>query len=307
MAENPYVNKVVYGDTTLMDISDTTAEQSDVLQGKYFYNASGAKVQGTAITGISDVEVDGTSVVSGGIAVIDLTGKANASHTHTTIDITDFPELATVATSGDYNDLTNTPTAFVGTDGTTAGAAGLVPAPATTDATKFLNADGNWEFAMTTMVIARYGITTYAEILDAYQKGWIIYTRASSNSNPATGSQTRLAFMAYVNNADNPTEIEFQYYRSMSSHTDTSQGDQVYIYKINKTGGWSVTVREAATRLIPSTGLTHTFVTGVKSTNTVKVNLNSETSLGTIGTTEGLYPIGVDSNGQLCVLIPPAS
>ena len=307
MAENPLVNKVVYGDTTLMDISDTTAEQSDVLQGKYFYNASGAKVQGTAITGISDVEVDGTSVVSGGIAVIDLTGKANASHTHTTIDITDFPELAAVATSGDYNDLTNTPTAFVGTDGTTAGAAGLVPAPTTTDATKFLNADGNWEFAMTTMVIARYGITTFAEILDAYQKGWIIYTRASSNSNPATGSQTRLAFMAYVNNADNPTEIEFQYYRSMSSHTDTSQGDQVYIYKINKTSGWSVTVREAATRLIPSTGLTHTFVAGVKSTNTVKANLNSETSLGTIGTTEGLYPVGIDSNGQLCVLIPPAS
>ena len=303
MAENPHVNKVVYGDTTLMDISDTTAEQSDVLQGKYFYNASGAKVQGTAITGISDVEVDGTSVVSGGIAVIDLTGKANASHTHTTIDITDFPELAAVATSGDYNDLINTPTAFVGTDGTTAGAAGLVPAPNTTDATKFLNADGNWENAMTTMVIARYGITTYAEILDAYQKGWIIYTRASSNSNPATGSQTRLAFMAYVNNADNPTEIEFQYYRSMSSHTDSSQGDQVYIYKINKTSGWSVTTREAATRLIPSTGLTHTFVNGIKSTNTVKVNLNSETSLGTIGTTEGLYPIGVDSNGQLCVLI----
>lgn len=303
MAENPHVNKVVYGDTTLMDISDTTAEQSDVLQGKYFYNASGAKVQGTAITGISDVEVDGTSVVSGGIAVIDLTGKANASHTHTTIDITDFPELAAVATSGDYNDLTNTPTAFVGTDGTTAGAVGLVPAPTTTDATKFLNADGNWENAMTTMVIARYGITTYAEILDAYQKGWIIYTRASSNSNPATGSQTRLAFMAYVNNADNPTEIEFQYYRSMSSHTDSSQGDQVYIYKINKTSGWSVTTREAATRLIPSTGLTHTFVNGIKSTNTVKVNLNSETSLGTIGTTEGLYPIGVDSNGQLCVLI----
>ncbi len=307
MAENPYVNKVVYGNDTLIDISDTTATSSDVLNGKYFYTASGAKSQGSATIPVTDVTVNGTSVVSNGIAVIDLTGKSDTGHTHTTIDITDFPELATVATSGDYNDLTNTPTAFVGTDGTTAGAAGLVPAPATTDATKFLNADGNWEFAMTTMVIARYGITTFAEILDAYQKGWIIYTRASSNSNPATGSQTRLAFMAYVNNADNPTEIEFQYYRSMSSHTDTSQGDQVYIYKINKTGGWSVTVREAATRLIPSTGLTHTFVTGVKSTNTVKVNLNSETSLGTIGTTEGLYPIGVDSNGQLCVLIPPAS
>lgn len=36
-------------------------------------------------------------------------------------------------------------TDFVGTDGTTAGTAGLVPAPATTDAGKFLSASGLWE------------------------------------------------------------------------------------------------------------------------------------------------------------------
>lgn len=36
---------------------------------------------------------------------------------------------------------------FVGTDGTTAGEAGLVPAPATTDAGKFLKADGTWDTA----------------------------------------------------------------------------------------------------------------------------------------------------------------
>jgi len=35
--------------------------------------------------------------------------------------------------------------AFTGTDGTSAGAAGLVPAPATTDADKFLKADGTWD------------------------------------------------------------------------------------------------------------------------------------------------------------------
>lgn len=35
-------------------------------------------------------------------------------------------------------------TDFVGTDGTTAGAAGLVPAPATTDVDKFLKSDGTW-------------------------------------------------------------------------------------------------------------------------------------------------------------------
>src|SRR5574344_753751 len=38
-----------------------------------------------------------------------LDGKANSSHTHTKSQITDFPTLATVATSGSYNDLSNKP------------------------------------------------------------------------------------------------------------------------------------------------------------------------------------------------------
>src|SRR5574344_115166 len=37
-------------------------------------------------------------------------GKANSSHTHTKSQITDFPTLATVATSGSYNDISNKPT-----------------------------------------------------------------------------------------------------------------------------------------------------------------------------------------------------
>ena len=39
-----------------------------------------------------------------------LNGKADTSHTHTKSQITDFPSLATVATSGSYNDLSNKPT-----------------------------------------------------------------------------------------------------------------------------------------------------------------------------------------------------
>lgn len=39
-----------------------------------------------------------------------LGGKANSSHTHTKSQITDFPSLATVATSGSYTDLSNKPT-----------------------------------------------------------------------------------------------------------------------------------------------------------------------------------------------------
>lgn len=50
---NPYVNKVQLGNgTTVMDITDTTAEASDVAAGKYFYAASGARTAGTASGGM---------------------------------------------------------------------------------------------------------------------------------------------------------------------------------------------------------------------------------------------------------------
>lgn len=257
------INKVIYGDTTLIDISDTTADTSDVMEGKYFYNASGIKVQGSASAGVVDVEVDGTSVVDGnGVAEVDLSGKADTSHTHTVSDVTDFPSI-----------------------------------PANTSD---LNNDSGY---ITGMYIAAYGKSTYADVLAAYQANKVVYCRASSSSNPASGNQLRMAFLAYVNNEATPTEFEFQYYRSLSSHTYNDQSDQVFVYKLNKTNGWSVTIRQATTKIIPSTGLAYTFAAGNNPTNTIKAKLNSETSLGTIGVTEGLYPIGVDSNGQLCVLI----
>ena len=68
MANNQYVNKVVYGSTTLIDISDTTAIASDVAQGRYFYTANGQKVQGTSTGG--DIVVTDVANATGMGAVV---------------------------------------------------------------------------------------------------------------------------------------------------------------------------------------------------------------------------------------------
>lgn len=115
---------------------------------------------------------------------------------------------------------------------------------------------------ITGMTILSYGNSTWQNFIDAYNSKTVVYCRASSNANPGQGAQTRLAFMAYIN-ADPPTtEVEFQYYRSVSSHSDTQQGDQVFVYKLHKTNGWSVTTREAYTKMSPSTGLTKSYSSG---------------------------------------------
>ncbi len=129
---------------------------------------------------------------------------------------------------------------------------------------------------ITGMVEMSYGESNaWAKFLSAYQARQIVYCRASSNSNPASGSQTRRAFMAYVNNTDNPTQVEFQYYRSVSSHTDSQQGDQVFIYLLTSANGgtWSVTTRNAFTKVVAGTNMTSSYSNG-----TITLNANSQTT-----------------------------
>ena len=122
------------------------------------------------------------------------------------------------------------------------------------------------------LVILSYGNSTWNDFITAYQKNKVVYCRASSNSNPASGSQTRLAFMAYVNNATSPTEVEFQYYRSVSSHTDSQQGDQVFVYKLTSAGSWTVITRNAFSKVVAGTGLSSSYSNGA-----ITLSANSQT------------------------------
>ena len=70
MANNQYINKVVYNNNTLIDITDTTAVESDVAQGVVFYKADGSRAVGTAQggSGMPEFTIKGTITpsVSGG-------------------------------------------------------------------------------------------------------------------------------------------------------------------------------------------------------------------------------------------------
>lgn len=79
----------------------------------------------------------------------DLAGKQDTLTAGTNITITSDGTISAAGTT--YSD-------FTGADGTNAGAAGLVPAPAATDNTKYLKGDGTWA----TITIPQSGIPTNA-------------------------------------------------------------------------------------------------------------------------------------------------
>lgn len=67
------------------------------------------------------------------------------------------------------------PADFTGTDGTTAGTHGLVPAPATTDAGKFLKADGTWDDAGSPINVVQTTGTSTTDVMSQNATSTMIY------------------------------------------------------------------------------------------------------------------------------------
>ena len=145
------------------------------------------------------------------------------------------------------------------------------------------------------MVVLSYGISTWADFEAAYSTNSVVYCRASSNANPSTGDQKRLAFMAYVNSATptSITEVEFQYDRSVATHTISQQGDQVFVYKLNKSTGWSVTTREASTKIAVGATMTGSYSNGTLTLNAINElpTVTAGDNGKTLGVTNGAWNI----------------
>lgn len=185
--------------------------------------------------------------------------------------------------------------AFTGATDSTAGTSGLVIAPAAGDNLKALYGDGTWK--LPGMTILKYGTSTYAEALAAYQANNVVYCRASSNSNPGSGNQLRMAFLAYVNDEGTPTEFEFQYYRSVATHSDSTQGDEVFVYKLNSSGTWSVTKRNAYSKIVAGTNMTSSYSSGTLTLNATDTTYSDFTgATSSVAGTNGLVPAPTTSD-----------
>lgn len=125
--------------------------------------------------------------------------------------------------------------------------------------------------------VLSYGHSTWNDFIRAYSDNNVVFCRASSNADPSLNAQSRLAFMAYVNNPTAPTEVEFQYVRSVSSKSATNQVDQVFVYKLTSVNGgtWTVATRDMAATVAAGTNAERTYSSG-----TVTINPRLYTTTG---------------------------
>lgn len=115
------VNKVVYGGNTLVDLTGDTVTAADLAEGITATGANGDKIVGVMTKGeiATNSEIDnalnlaGTGTIpSGGVVSIAQggTGATTAAQARANLGAVAASDLASVAKSGSYNDLTNKPT-----------------------------------------------------------------------------------------------------------------------------------------------------------------------------------------------------
>lgn len=128
-------------------------------------------------------------------------------------DVTKLSGLANIKTigsnlsldsNGELSATDTTYTNFTGTDGTTAGAAGLVPAPATTDADKYLKSDGTWNTVPAGPTIVQTTGTSTTDVMSQNAVTGMVFKKTTTTEG---GSDTIVVIgqNAAAATAGNPT------------------------------------------------------------------------------------------------------
>ena len=162
-----------------------------------------------------------------------LTAGSNITISDNTISATNTTYTAGSNVSiSDQNVISATDTTysnFTGTDGTAAGVAGLVPAPATTDAGKFLKADGTWDTAGGgSSYTAGDGIDITNSVISATNTGKAkVLTTDDYNwptANPNGFALWKMEAGLYTLDKDATTEMHPNYYVGRDNYNNTVSG-----------------------------------------------------------------------------------
>ena len=117
------------------------------------------------------------------------------------------------------------------------------------------------------LTILSYGNSTWADFIAAYNAKSIVYCRASiTAADPGAGAQVRMAVMAYVNHPIVPTSVDFVYYFP-ATHSDSQQGDQLFVYTLSQTNGWSYVVKNTFSKIVAGENMSSSYANGTLTLN----------------------------------------
>lgn len=110
------VNKIIYGGKTLVDLTSDTVTANDLAEGITATGADGNPVVGVMQKGeiATNSEIDNALALAGTGTILSIaqggTGATTAAQARANLGAVAVSDLSAVATSGNYNDLTNKPT-----------------------------------------------------------------------------------------------------------------------------------------------------------------------------------------------------
>lgn len=109
--------------------------------------------------------------------------------------------------------------------------------------------------------ILSYGHSGWKDFLRIYNKGnGIVFCMVGWGTNPESGDQTRIAILNHlIKSGGALIGADFLYYRSVWPHSDSAQGDEVYVYTLRKNNTWSYEVHQAYSKVAAGTNLTSTY------------------------------------------------
>ena len=165
-------------------------------------------------------------------------------------------------------------TDFVGTDGTEAGEAGLVPAPATTDADKFLKSDGTWDTVQAGPTVVQTAGTSTTDVMSQNATTSMVFADPGTSRRVKIGDGAESTHSGAIS-IGRDAKGKYSYAIAIGNGAESLDNDSVSLGRSAKCpGGYQVALGSQA-GANTSASLTNTVALGSysKATRTGEVNV----------------------------------